>query len=71
MNTGIESKRVSADSYGITFTLPTGSEYKIAWWQIRQDGFACWHDQLSDKNWFTDQDSRAFTHLCDEYLSWN
>ena len=61
---------VSAGTYGITFFLPT-TEYVVGWWQIEQDGFTSWHNQLLDKNWFTDEASRKFTDLCIEHYNWN
>ncbi len=61
---------VSAGIYGITFNLPT-TKYIVAWWQIEQDRFTSWHDQLRDKNWFTDDTSRKFTDLCIEHFNWN
>lgn len=61
---------VSAGTYGITFFLPT-TKYVVGWWQIEQDGFTSWHNQLRDKNWFTDEAGRKFTDLCIVHYNWN
>lgn len=61
---------VTAGTYGITFNLPT-AKYVVGWWQIEQYGFTSWHNQLRDKNWFSDEVSRRFSDLCIEHYNWN
>ena len=62
---------VTADNYGITFTLPPTGKYTIGRWQIEQDGFTKWHSHLQEKHWFSDTVRRRFTDLCVEHFNWN
>lgn len=65
------NKEVTADNYGLTINHPPEQKYVIGWWQIEQDGFSHWHNQLMEKKWFSDEMSRKFTDLCIEHFNWS